>query len=64
MYTVEQNKKLIEKFPYLMPINLWTLEPVKDYDFDYIRGDYELPDGFMRCFLLYCKARRGVSRLL
>ena len=58
MYTTEQNKRLIEKYPYLMPINLWTLEPVKDYEFDYIRGDHELPDGFMRCFLLYCKAIR------
>lgn len=53
--TVEQNKKLVEKFPYLIPTNIWTGEVVDNYDYSYIEGVCDLPVGWHRLFLLYCK---------
>lgn len=53
--TSEQRKKLIELYPYLQPRNLWTGKVSEDYDYSYIRGEYELPDGWLRLFFLYCK---------
>ena len=53
-FTIEQNKKLIELFPYLLPRNLWNDTVSEDYRYDYIRGTYELPVGWYRLFLLYC----------
>jgi len=58
LFTPEQNKKLIEIYPYLQPRNVWTDKIPEDYDYSYIRGDREVPDGWMRLFLLYCKAIR------
>lgn len=52
--TVEQNKALIEHFPYLQPRNLWTDKIPEDYSYEYVRGAHELPDGWHRLFLLYC----------
>lgn len=53
--TVEQNKALIECFPFLKPRNLWTDEVPEDWSYDYLRGTYEMPQGWHRLFLLYCK---------
>ena len=53
--TVEQNKKLVEKFPYLIPTNIWTGEVVDNYDYSYNEGECDLPIGWHRLFLLYCK---------
>lgn len=53
--TVEQRKKLIEIYPYLEPCNLWTGKVSEDYDYSYIRGESELPEGWFRLFLMYCK---------
>ena len=58
LFTPEQNKKLIEIYPYLQPRNVWTDKIPEDYDYSYIRGDKEVPDGWLRLFLLYCKAIR------
>ena len=57
--TVEQRKKLIELYPYLQPRNLWTDKVSEDYDYSYIRGEHELPEGWIRLFFLYCKNLRS-----
>lgn len=54
-FTNEQRKQLIEKYPYLQPRNVWTGEVAESYDYTYIRGEHELPNGWIRLFLLYCK---------
>lgn len=59
-FTPEQNKKLIEIYPYLLPRNLWTDKVPENYDYSYIRGHYELPEGWLRLFFLYCKAIRPI----
>lgn len=59
-FTPEQNKKLIEIYPYLLPRNVWTDSVPEDYDYSWIRGHHEIPSGWMRLFLLYCKAIRPV----
>lgn len=61
-FTREQNKALIEHFPYLQPRNLWTDEIVKDYDYDHIRGQWDLPDGWHRLFLLYCMSIKPILK--
>ena len=57
-FTPEQNKKLVSIYPYLLPRNLWTDKVPEDYDYTYIRGEHEVPDGWFRLFLMYCKAIR------
>ena len=54
-FTTKQNKKLTDIYPYLVPTNVWTDEPIKDYDYSYLRGESDLPQGWFRLFLLYCK---------
>ena len=49
------NKKLCEQFPYLVPRNVFTDKIPEDYDYDYIRGEYELPDGWFDLFLQMCE---------
>ena len=53
--TTEDVKRLIEKYPYLIPRSVWTGKVFEDYEYDHIVGHYELPDGWTRLFLLYCK---------
>lgn len=53
--TKEENKMLIEYFPFLQPRNVWTDKIPEDYDYDYILGVGDLPYGWERLFLLYCK---------
>ena len=50
-----QVRELINRYPYLLPRNVWTGKVVEDYDYSYILGQYELPWGWFRLFLLYCK---------
>ena len=57
--TAEQRKKLIELYPYLQPRNLWAGKVSEDYDYSYIRGEHELPEGWIRLFFLYCKNLRS-----
>ena len=52
---IERNKKLIERYPFLLPRNLWTDEVPKDYDYSYIRGERELPQGWWKLFLQMCE---------
>lgn len=53
--TKEDNKALIERMPYLMPRNVFTDKVVDNYDYEYIRGEHELPDGWFRLFLQMCE---------
>lgn len=59
LFTPDQNKKLVEIYPYLQPRNIYSDKIPEQYDYSYIRGDHELPEGWMRLFLLYCKAIRS-----
>lgn len=47
--TKEQNKKLIEKYPFLLPHNRWTDEVSEDYDYSYTELD-AMPDGWRIAF--------------
>ena len=53
--TQEEIKKLIERYPFLMPRNVWTGEVPKDYDYTYIRGIDEIPRGWKKVFLQMCE---------
>lgn len=37
--TVEENKKLIEKYPWLIPRSLWSGEVIEDYDYSWTELD-------------------------
>lgn len=49
MASIEHNKELIEKYPWLLPRNRWTGEVVKDYDYSYTELD-DIPDGWRIAF--------------
>ena len=53
--TTEQRKQLIQIYTYLEVRNVWTDEPCDNYS---IHGEFELPRGWLRLFLLYCKHLR------
>jgi len=46
---IEENKKLIEEFPFLLPRNRWTDEVSKDYDYSYTELD-AMPPGWRKAF--------------
>ena len=48
-------KALVEEYPYLMPRNEFTGELIKDYDYTFIEGEYNLPEGWFRLFLQCCE---------
>lgn len=50
----EINKRIIERYPYLLPRNVWTDKIDDDYDYSYIRS-CEIPDGWNRLFLQLCE---------
>lgn len=53
--TIEQNKNLIDKYPFLQPRNVWTDTIPDDYDYSYILGVDELPIGWQNIFLQMCE---------
>jgi len=53
-FTTEQNKQLVSLYPYLIPQNLSSNKTSDEYDYTYICGN-ELPNGWFRLFLMYCK---------
>ena len=55
MNTIEQNKMLCERYPFLIPRNLLTDEIDEDYDYSYINGIDELPEGWNKLFLQMCE---------
>ena len=48
-YSVEDNKKLIKKYPWLLPHNVWTGKPIEDYDYSYTELD-DMSDGWRIAF--------------
>jgi hypothetical protein len=48
-------KALIEEYPYLQPRKAMTGEVHPDYDYQYIVGEYDLPEGWMQLFLQACE---------
>lgn len=53
--TQEEIKKLVERYPYLLPRNVWTGKVSEDYDYTYIRGIGEIPNGWEKLFLQMCE---------
>jgi hypothetical protein len=53
--TIEQNKKLVERYPFLLPRNVFTDELSEDYDYSYIWGIGEIPEGWEKLFLQLCE---------
>lgn len=47
--TVEENKKLIEKYPWLLPHDMWTGEVIKDFDYTWTELD-AMPNGWRIAF--------------
>ena len=45
----EYNKDLLEKYPWLTPYNVWTGEPLEDYDYEYTLAD-DIPRGWRIAF--------------
>ena len=52
--TQEQNKKLVERYPFLLPRNVFTDELEEDYDYSYI-FPLEIPQGWFELFLQLCE---------
>jgi hypothetical protein len=52
--TREEIKNLVERYPYLLPRNVWTDKVPEDYDYTYIRG-LELPKGWYKLFFQLCE---------
>lgn len=51
----KRNKQLVERYPFLLPRNVFTDELPEDYDYSYIRGIGELPKGWEKLFLQMCE---------
>lgn len=55
MATVQENKELIEKYPFLLPRNVWSDEVAEDYDYTYTWLD-DMPYGWREVYgLLICE---------
>lgn len=48
-FAKEENKKLCEKYPFLIPRNRWTGEIVEDYDYSFTEID-NMPEGWRKRF--------------
>ena len=55
MFSKEQNKKLCERYPFLLPRNVFSDKLEKDYDYSYIKGIGEIPKGWNKLFLQCCE---------
>ena len=44
-----RNKKLVERYPWLLPYNVWSDKVPKDYDYTYTEADC-FPDGWRKAF--------------
>lgn len=44
-----KNKALIDKYPFLLPKNVWTGKVIDDYDYTFTEWDC-IPDGWQKCF--------------
>lgn len=50
----EEVRKLVERYPYLLPRNVWTGEVPEDYDYTYTTY-LEIPKGWYGLFLQMCE---------
>lgn len=50
----EKIKEIVERYPYLLPRNVWTDKVPEDYDYTYIKG-LEIPTGWQRLFFQMCE---------
>ena len=48
-------KALIEKYPYLQPRRMTDGKISTDYDYQYIVGEHDLPEGWLVLFLQACE---------
>ena len=48
-FTIEENRKLCKEYPWLYPRNVWTDEPIKDFDYSYTLLD-DMPNGWRIAF--------------
>lgn len=53
--TVDMRKKLVAKYPFLMPRHPFTNVPIPNYDYSFIEGEYNLPEGWFQLFLQCCE---------
>ena len=57
---VEENKKLCERYPFLIPLSEWTGKPVKDYDYEWTYLD-DIPKGWKKAFgIQMCEELRDI----
>ena len=57
--TIRENKKLCEMYPFLIPWNRFTGEPIRKYDYSYTELD-AMPDGWRKRFgLNMCRELRS-----
>lgn len=49
MASIEKNKELIEKYPWLLPRDRWTGEVIENYDYSFTELD-DMPDGWRIAF--------------
>ena len=50
----EQIKATVERYPYLLPRNVWTGKVSEDYNYDYIIG-LAIPSGWYKLFMQLCE---------
>ena len=56
----EENKKLCERYPFLIPLNGWTGKPVEDYDYEWTYLD-DIPVGWKKAFgVQMCEELRDI----
>lgn len=48
-------KALTEEYPYLLPRTMTTGKVHPDYDYQFIMGEYDLPEGWIELFLQCCE---------
>lgn len=58
MLSPDVTKELLQHFPFLTPRNVFTDELPEYYNYEYMRGIGEIPVGWERLFLLFCKHLR------
>ena len=46
----ERNRKLVEKYPFLKPLDAFTGKDIEDYDYTYIEMEGDIPDGWWKRF--------------
>ena len=56
----EENKKLCERYPFLIPLDGWTGEHIKDYDYEWTYLD-DIPEGWKKAFgVQMCEELRNI----